>query len=121
VIKLHISGRNFELSDKIMVYVNDKIGALDKYLPRQRREASGTVMLELDGSGREDNQFVCEVILKVPGAVIQSKEATLNMYAAVDIVEAKIKAQILKYKEKHSPKLHQRSRFLNKLLGHETD
>jgi putative sigma-54 modulation protein len=120
VIKLQISGRNYELSDKITGYVNDKIGALDKYLPRNSRQASGSVTLETDVSGREDNQCVCEVIIKVPGTVLQAKEATVNMYAAIDIVEAKIKSQILKYKDKHSPKLNQRQRWLNKMLRRET-
>jgi putative sigma-54 modulation protein len=119
MIKLQVSGRNYELSDKITGYVNDKIGALDKYLPRNNRQASGSVTLETDVSGREDNQCVCEVVIRVPGSVLQAKEATVNMYAAIDIVEAKIKSQILKYKDKHSPKLNQRQRWLNKMLRRE--
>lgn len=116
MIQLHISGNNFELSDKITEYVNDKIGTLDKYLPRRAKLAQGTVTLSLDPSGREDNQCVCEVIVKLPGAVLQSKEATINMYAAIDIVEAKIKAQVIKYKQKHSSKAGQRKVWLDKLL-----
>lgn len=116
MIQLHISGHNFELSGKITDYVNDKIGALDRYLPRKARQATGTVTLSIDPSGREDNQCVCEAIIKLPGATLQSKEATINMYAAIDIVEAKIKAQVLKYKDKHSPRLNQRQKWLNKVL-----
>ena len=32
------------------------------------------------------------------------KETTINIYAAVDIVEAKLKNQLTRYKQKHSDK-----------------
>ncbi len=114
MIEINISGHGgFDLSDKIKAYANEKIGGLAKYLPKAAKNARAKVVLSLDKSGREDNQFVCEVIINAPGAVIQSKEATLNMYAAIDIVEAKLKAQILKYKHRHWPG-HDRTR---RLLG----
>lgn len=116
MIQLHLKGNNFDLSDKIKDYVEDKIGSLDRYLPRKSREAQGAVTLSIDPSGREDNQCVCEATIKLPGATLQSKEATINMYAAIDIVEAKIKAQLMKYKDKHSPRLNQRQKWLNKVL-----
>ncbi|HSX45572.1 MAG TPA: ribosome-associated translation inhibitor RaiA [Candidatus Saccharimonadia bacterium] len=117
MITLKISGNNFELSKKVVDYVNDKIGELDKYLPRGARQATGRVILSMDPSGREDNQFVCETHIEVPGSLLQSKEATINIYAAIDIVEAKLRAQIVKYKDKHSPKANRRKVWLNKLLG----
>lgn len=117
MISLHISGNNFDLSDKVKTYVNDKIGSLDKYLPRNARQSQGKVTLSLDPSGREDNQFVCEAIIEAPGAILQSKEATMNIYAAIDIVEAKLKAQVHKYKDKHSPRGGRRKVWLDKFLG----
>lgn len=119
MITLKVSGNNFELSKKVVDYVNDKIGELDKYLPRAARQATGRVILSMDPSGREDNQFVCEAHIEVPGALLQAKEPTINIYAAIDIVEAKLKAQVVKYKDKHSPKGSRRKIWLNKLLGHD--
>ena len=102
MVKLDISTRNFEADDKIRRYLEDKIGGLEKYLPRRVRSvARAQVLLEEDEGGRENNRFVCEVIMLLPGGKSVSREGTLNMYAAVDIVEAKLKAQILTYKEKH--------------------
>lgn len=117
MIELQISGNNYELSEKITDYVEEKIGELEKYLPKDRREGvKGSVTLTLDESGREDNQCVCEAKIPVKGAVIEAREATLNMFAAVDIVEAKLKAQIIKYKAKHSPRQNRAKIFVSKLM-----
>jgi ribosome-associated translation inhibitor RaiA len=49
---------------------------------------------------------MCEVTLYLPKETINVKESTINIYAAIDIVEAKLKHRIQKYKELHeSPKL----------------
>ncbi len=40
--------------------------------------------------------------MHVPGARITAVESTINMFAAVDIVETKLKNQLKKHKEKHS-------------------
>lgn len=118
MIELTISGNNYELNDKIREYVEEKIGELERFIPRQRRDGvMAKVTLTLDESGREDNQCVCEVGMQLPGALIEAKEATLNMFAAVDIVEAKLQAQLLKYKQKHSPKQNRAKRFMVKMRG----
>ncbi len=117
MIQLTVSGDNYELTDNIKQYVEDKIGRLEKYLPKAARDGvQGKVTLILDESGREDNQCICEAIIPVKGTIIQAREATLNMFAAVDIVEAKLKAQIHKYKEKNSPKQNRSQIFVSKLL-----
>jgi putative sigma-54 modulation protein len=43
----------------------------------------------------------CEVILQLPGEAITAKESTMNMFAATDIVQEKLKVQLRKYKDKH--------------------
>lgn len=117
MIELQVSGNNYELNDKIVEYANEKIGDLEKYLPRAKRNGvRGTVTLTLDQSGREDNQCICETKIPVKGAVFEAREATINMFAAVDIVEAKLKSQILKYKAKHSPRQSRAKIFVSKLM-----
>jgi len=102
-MKIKITGRRLEVDDKMTKYVEEKIGDLEKFIPRALRpEAHAAVTLELDPSGREDNQYVCEAILSVPGGPMVSREATINIYAATDIVEAKLRAQLETYKAKHS-------------------
>lgn len=119
MISLNITGRNYQLTSKIKTYVNEKIGELDRYLPKALTDLKGIVVLEEDKSGREDNQFVCEVTVNVPGTTLQAKEATSNIYAAVDIVEAKLKSQVLKYKDKNSSK--QKRGLFKRLLQRQED
>lgn len=120
MIKLQTTGRHYDLDPKIMQYIDDKLAKLDKYLPRHHRaDASGTVMLELDESHTQDSRCVCEVQMEVKGERMHAREATLNMYAAIDICEQKLKNQILTYKSKHEPARNRRQRLWNKLAGRE--
>lgn len=122
MIQLTVKGSNYDLNEKISEYVDDKIAALDKYLPKNKRDGvSGHVILTLDESGREDNQCRCEVRIEVKGATLEAKEAAINMFAAVDIVQAKLKSQILKYKAKHSPKQNRAKIFVSKLFRGEPE
>jgi ribosomal subunit interface protein len=117
MIKCDLTGRNFEIDDKLRDYVEDKLGGLEKYLPRHVRETAACNVIVIDDpNGREDNRFVCEAIMLVDGDQLVSREGTVNIYAAVDIVEAKMKAQLAKYKEKHmlEPRRH---RMLGRLTG----
>jgi putative sigma-54 modulation protein len=117
MIKCDVAARNFEVDNKMRDYVDEKIGGLEKYLPRQVREsASCAVTLEDDPNGREDNRYVCEAVLTVEGTTLVSQEGTVNIYAAVDIVEAKLKAQLSTYKEKHTLE-PRRGRKLSQWLG----
>lgn len=101
MIKCDIKGRNFEVDAKLKSYIEEKIGGLEKYLPRQVREtAHCMVIAEDDPNGREDNRYVCEVVLSVHGTQLVSREGTVNVYAAVDIVEAKLRSQLATFKEK---------------------
>ncbi len=117
MIKCEVAARNFEVDGKMRDYVEEKIGGLEKYLPRQVREtASCSVTLEDDPNGREDNRYVCDAVMTVEGTTLVSREGTVNIYAAVDIVEAKIKAQLSTYKEKHTLE-PRRGRKLSQWLG----
>ena len=117
MIKLHISTKDFDLTEKVTAYIERKIGRLDKYLPKNMKDIEGRVILELDPSGREDNKFICEDMLEVPGRNLEAREATLNMFAAIDIVEAKLKAQARKLKEKSGVGRLRRSKaVVNRLL-----
>lgn len=108
---LTITGVKYELTDTTKKYVEKKIGALDKYLPRHaRKSASADVKIkQIDNPG--GNKYEVEVILTVPEKVITAKDSTMNALAAVDIVEAKLNGQIRKYKQATVPHLGLRGRL----------
>lgn len=94
-----ITGVKYELNDTTKKYVERKIGALGKYLPRHaRKSATADVKIKhIDNPG--GNKYEVEVIINVPDKKITAKDSTMNVLAAVDIVEAKLNGQVRKYKD----------------------
>ena len=97
--KFEIKGVHTTVDEKLRKYVNTKIGRLDKYLPRHHRDSVHVVVELKEGKAKNKNRFTCEVNMHLPHEDIRVCESTVNIYAAVDIVENKLKQQIKKYKE----------------------
>ncbi len=100
---LTISGIKYDLTDNTKKYVEKKIGALYKYMPKHaRKSASADVKIrQINNPG--GNKYEVEVIINVPDKVITASDSTMNVLAAVDIVEAKLSGQLRKYKEASVP------------------
>jgi len=108
--RFEIQGEHTVVDDSLRKYVTKKLGGLDRYIPRNAREsAHAEVHLKENKKKKDNTHCICEVELHLPKQNIIIKEHALNMYAAVDIVEAKLKQQIQKYKDTHqSGKMHRR-------------
>lgn len=102
--KFEVQGVHTVVDDNLRKYVNKKIGGLDKYISKHsRRSAHGEVHLK-EGKAKDKANRICEVTIRLPHDTIVVKESALNMYAAVDIAEAKLKQQLQKYKVTHNGK-----------------
>ncbi len=107
--KVEINSGHAHVDDDLRKYVNKKIGHLDKYLSKHAKVSAHAEVKLKESHAKDKKQCQCEVILHLPKDTLAVKESTINMYAAVDIVETKLKNQIRKYKETHeSPRLRQR-------------
>lgn len=102
--KMEIAGVHMEIEPKLHKYVTKKMGAMDKYLPRHARLSAYLEVFLKEQKIKTNSQYTCEVVLSLPQDVIRISETTMNIYAAVDIVETKLKNQIRKYKDAHSKK-----------------
>lgn len=102
--KLEIQGVKMDVDMKLRTYITKKIGRLDRFVSRRARESMHVQVFLKEEKKKNKKSNFCEVIIKLPQDTIAVKESTINMYAAVDIVEAKLKNQLKKYKEKHSHK-----------------
>lgn len=99
IASIDVTGIKYEVSPKTLRYVTQKIGKLDRYVPTHARK-SMTADVKLRQVNRDfDNKYEAEVILNVPGKVITATDTTLNMMAAIDIVESKLTVQLQKYKD----------------------
>jgi putative sigma-54 modulation protein len=112
---IDISGIHYEVSEDLKRYVTKKIGRLDRLVPRHARK-SLHVEVRLTERKTKSDRNQCEIILHLPEQQIAAKEATINMFAAVDIVETKLKNQLKKYKELHSAKKLGRHGILRRYL-----
>lgn len=120
-MKIDVTVRGFEADEKAREYLDKKIGNLERFLTRGAKPtAHAEAVLSHDANATEASQYTCEVILSVPGERIMSKESTTNIYAAIDIVEAKLKAQLAKYKAKHTTE-KRRARMLTRLMGRKSE
>ncbi|HMS23743.1 MAG TPA: ribosome-associated translation inhibitor RaiA [Candidatus Saccharibacteria bacterium] len=100
--KMEVQGINLKVDNDLQKYVEKKLGRLDKYMPRHSRESAHMVVHLKERVIKTKKECTCEVIIKLPKETIATKEATINIYAAVDIVETKLKNQLKKYKDKNT-------------------
>lgn len=107
--KLQIQGVHMHVDPKLFAYTTRKIGKLDRFISRHARESVHAEIILKEEKVKNKKNNTCEVILYLPGETITTKESTINMFAAVDIVEAKLKNLLKKYKESHgSLRIHKR-------------
>lgn len=104
--RMEIKGVHFTIEDKLHKYAERKLGGLDKFMSRHSRESAHLEVTLKESRQKGAKQLCCHATLHLPHETIVIKEATVNIYAAIDIVEAKLKMQLKKYKD-----LHERNRF----------
>lgn len=111
ISSIDISGVKYTVDKTTFRYVQRKIARLDKYLPKHARK-SVTADVKLKQVNRDHgNKYEAEVILNVPEKRLTAKDSTVNMLAAIDIVEAKLMAQLRKYKQMTMTHVGQRKLF----------
>jgi ribosomal subunit interface protein len=106
--KFEISGVHSVVDDNLRKYVTKKIGHMDKYMSRHCRDSAHAEVHLKEAKARNNDHATCEITMHLPKADIIIKETTMNMYAAVDISEAKLKQQLKKYKDLHGGTTHRR-------------
>ena len=109
--RMELKGVHFTIDDNLRKYVIKKLGRLDKFMASHTRDSSHLEVSFKETKAKAGKLCHCNIILHLPHETISIKESTVNMYAAIDIVEAKLKMQLKKYKD-----LHDRSKLQRRLL-----
>ncbi|AHB42424.1 hypothetical protein RAAC3_TM7C00001G0578 [Candidatus Saccharibacteria bacterium RAAC3_TM7_1] len=97
---ISLTGVHLDIDAPTKKYVLKKIGRLDRFLPRHARKSVSAEVILKEVNREHGNKYEAEVILIVPDKQLTAKDSTMNMLAAVDIVEAKLASQLRKYKDK---------------------
>ncbi len=114
--KIEISGSNYKVSDSFRKYAEKRIGKLDRYLPRGNKKdvVAKIVITEVDRA--HGNKYEVSAAMEIPGGkVITARDECSNVFAGIDIIEAKLKGQIRRYKTEvtpHTPKKSLKDFFL---------
>jgi putative sigma-54 modulation protein len=116
IARIDKTGLNLELDGDLKKYIDKKVGRLDRYMPRHARKSVHAEVKMRETGNKAGDKYLCEAVLHLPGGQVMAKESTLNMFAAVDIVEAKLKNQLKKYKVAHIQHLKERRRGLLKRM-----
>src|SRR5690554_6203103 len=88
-----IVGRNFDITDAIKAYAEDKLNRLDRFTDQV---IDAKVVMSYH-SGRAEPAKV-EVQLNVPNGMVRAEESGLDSYAAIDLVVDKLERQLKRYK-----------------------
>lgn len=99
MLKIILKSVHTNIDEDLNKYVAKKIGKLDKYIPKKVRSSAHAEVYLKEFKIKNKKQCTCEVIMHLPREEFVTKETTMNIFAAVDIVEAKLKNQLRKYKE----------------------
>ncbi len=115
--KIDISGNNYKVSDNFRKYATKHIGKLDRYLPRDKKKSvvAKVVVKEIDRS--HGNKYSISVAMELLGGkVLAAKDECSNVFAGIDIVEAKLKGQINRFKLETNPHLRKNKKSLRNLF-----
>lgn len=99
--RIEISGIHTNVDKKVKTYAKQKIGGLDKYIPKHAKK-SAHAEVHLNEHKTRGNKFVCKVIMHLPQQTLTAHEEAGSFEEAIDVAENKLKSQITKYKDMHA-------------------
>lgn len=99
--RMEIKGVHVTVDDNLRKYIQRKLGRLDRFMSKHSRQSVRMEVALKESKAKGGKLCHCDVSLHLPNETIVVKESTINMFAAVDIAEAKLKLQLKKYKDKH--------------------
>ena len=97
-LEIEITGIRYEIDKKTSDYVHKKVAKLIDYIPRNSRQSAFANVKISQINQKDNNKYECEVILTLPDKKLVASDAAPNALVAVDIVEAKLRGQIRRYK-----------------------
>ena len=113
--KVDISGNGYKVEDGLRKYTAKRLGKLDRYLPKgSKKDVVVKAVVSEIGKNRLD-KYEISVAMEIPGGkVIAAKDECSNVFAGIDLVEAKLTGQIRRYKLEVQP--HRQKRSLKNLF-----
>ena len=104
--KIEITGNKYKVEDSFKKYATKRIGKLDRYLPRGSKKDVVAKIVVAEINKTHGNKYELSAAMEIPGGkVIAAKDESSNVYAGIDIIEAKLMGQIRRFKLESTPHL----------------
>ena len=109
--KIDITGNGYKVEESFKKYAEKRIGKLDRYLPRgAKKDVVAKVMVsEIGKKGKGEKHEISVAMELHGGKVIAARDECTNVFAGIDLVEAKLLGQIRRYKLEMQPNRRKKS------------
>ena len=108
--KIDITGNGYKVEESFKKYVQKRIGKLDRYLPRgSKKDIVAKVVVSEIGKGKSEKHEISVAMELHGGKVLAARDECTNVFAGVDLVEAKLMGQIRRYKLEMQPNRRKKS------------
>ncbi len=101
-MKIDIKAKNFDLTDAIKGYIDEKMSYFDKFFEEESKEGSVEMTFEVakTTNHHENGQiYYAEANLSVVGEIIRAEKGADDLYAAIDEVKDALAQGVRKFKE----------------------
>lgn len=99
--RIEISGIHLDVEHDLQKYITKKVQKIERLVPKASRKSLHIEVKLKEEKTKDKKHCQCEIIMHLPGEDLTAKETTVNMYAACDIVLAKLRTQLEKYRANH--------------------
>ena len=113
---IELSGNDYKIEEPLRKYAEKRIGKLDRYLPRGSKKGVRAKIVVSEIGHNKSDKYEISVAMEIPGGkMLAAKDECTNVFAGMDLVEAKLLGQIRRYKLEMQP--HRQKRSWKGLFG----
>src|SRR6476660_9318493 len=107
-MRLHVKGKNVEVSDAIHEYAERKLGKLS---PQLAEHTHVELELAVEKNPSIADNHIAEATIFTKGPVLRAREASSDMKASIDVPVGKVARQVKRYRQKrrHEHERHDRA------------
>ena len=108
--KIEVTGSNYKIDSNFQKYAEKRIGKLDRYLPHGNKKDVVVKIVVTEVNRDHGNKYEISAAMEIPGGkVIAAKDECSNIFAGIDIIEAKLTGQIRRFKIESTPHLRRKN------------
>src|ERR671928_1121523 len=101
-----IKGRNIPVTEALERYAWEKVERVARFFDDERSVSRAEIELIHERNPSISEPEVAEATLFINGAVLKAREATVDMYAAIDRMSDKLERQVRRYRGRQIDRWH---------------